>query len=66
MELLSLGTVAELRLYLWVDPNKVGFYLNKLIPGMKELMYMERLITPGLYLLGFKRMRGDLMKTIEY
>ena len=34
-----------------------------MIPGMKSLLYEERLRTLGLYSLEFRRMRGNLIET---
>ncbi|XP_059818932.1 uncharacterized protein LOC132390340 [Hypanus sabinus] len=38
---------------------------TRLIPGMAGLSYVERLEQLGLYTLGFRRMRGDLIETYK-
>ena len=43
--------------------EKVQRRFTRMIPGMKSLLYEERLKNLGLYLLEFRRMRGDLIET---
>eukprot|EP00061_Rhincodon_typus_P003180 g19462.t1 len=42
--------------------ERVQRRFTRMIPGMKSVTYEERLRTLGLYLMEFRRMRGDLIE----